>query len=55
MAALPTSLRRTMLMLLVAMTMVLMVFYWNQSTIKPLALVHAMFEKASVATSNKNK
>lgn len=49
MAALPTSLRRTMLMLLAAMTMIVMVFYWNQGSIKPMAFVTTIFEKTGMS------
>lgn len=45
MAALPTSLRRFMLMLLVPTTMIVMVFYWNQSSLKPMAFVSSIFDK----------
>lgn len=45
MVALPTSLRRTMLMLLVAMSMILMVFYWNQISLKPISIVNGLFDK----------
>lgn len=45
MANLPTSLRRTMLMLLVGMTMIVMVFYWNQSALKPMSYVSSIFQR----------
>lgn len=47
MVALPTSLRRTMIMLLVVMSTVVMVFYWNQTSIKPLSFTTTTFEKSS--------
>lgn len=45
MANLPASLRRTMLMLLVGMSMIVMVFYWNQSALKPMSYVSSIFQR----------
>lgn len=47
MTALPTSLRRTMLMLLAAMCMIVMVFYWNQSPIKPMSFMSSVYQAAN--------
>lgn len=34
-----------MLMLLVGMSMIVMVFYWNQSALKPLSYVSSIFQR----------
>lgn len=45
MVALPTSLRRALVMLLVAMSVIVMFFYWNQTSIKPISQINAVVEK----------
>lgn len=45
MTTLPTSLRRTLLVLLIAMTTIVMVFYWNQSALKPVTFMNGVFTK----------
>lgn len=46
MTALPTSLRRTLLALLgFAITIFLMVFYWNQNAVRPATLMNSIFTK----------
>lgn len=46
MTALPTSLRRTLLALLgFAVTIFIMVFYWNQTPPRPGALMNSIFTK----------
>lgn len=45
MSTLPITLRRTLFLLLLAMSMILMVFYWNQSTTKPMSFVNGFFDK----------
>lgn len=45
MPTLPITLRRTLFILLLAMSMILMVFYWNQSAIKPISFMNGFFDK----------
>lgn len=45
MVALPTSLRRGLVMLLVAMSVIVMFFYWNQTTLKPIAQMNSVIER----------
>ncbi len=45
MTALPTSLRRGLVMLLVAMSVIVMFFYWNQTSLKPISQLNAVMEK----------
>lgn len=45
MTALPTSLRRGLVMLLVAMSVIVMFFYWNQTSMKPLSQISSVVEK----------
>lgn len=45
MVALPTSLRRGLVMLLVAMSVIVMFFYWNQTSMKPLSQINVVADK----------